>query len=161
MYYSKYISEAFVKMFIVEQNKKIVFIGRNIEGMKFNNLIESETNLIKDVKRQLDEYFCGQRRDFNIPVSFVSGTEFQKNVWLGISKIPYGKTFSYSELADSISTKALRAVGTACSKNPLAIVIPCHRVIKSDGTYGNYVFGENYKSQLLKLENIQTPTIQK
>ncbi len=102
--------------------------------------------------KQLDEYFNGKRHEFDLPIS-ANGTEFQQNVWKSLKKIGYGKTKSYSELAKSIGKpKASRAVGSANGKNPLCIIIPCHRVINSDGGLGGYNGGIQIKKWLLEHE---------
>lgn len=107
--------------------------------------------LAKTVK-QLEEYFAGARRDFDIPFD-VTGTNFQKMVWGELSRIPYGQTISYKDLARKIKNdKAVRAVGTANGRNPISIIVPCHRVIAADGTLGGYGGGLNNKTILLELE---------
>ena len=119
-----------------------------------------ETDFIKDVKFQLDEYFSGKRTTFNININ-PSGTDFQKLVWKELQKIPYGKTKSYSEVAASCNNKnAQRAVGSACNKNPIMIIIPCHRVISKNGNLGGFAYGNKIKLKLLKIENC-TEMIQK
>lgn len=101
---------------------------------------------------QLGEYFRGQRKAFDLPLD-IQGTEFQQRVWKELAKVPYGKTISYRELARRIKNeKAVRAVGTANGKNPLCVVIPCHRVIASDGTLGGYSGGLDVKARLLQIE---------
>ena len=101
---------------------------------------------------QLDEYFIGKRRQFKIPMQ-PHGTDFQKVVWKALTKIPYGKTCSYREIAKKIKrSKAVRAVGTANGKNPFSILVPCHRVIAADGTLGGYAGGLTVKRKLLALE---------
>ncbi len=101
---------------------------------------------------QLEEYFSGRRREFDLPLA-AEGTEFQKKVWNELAKIPYGKTFSYGEIAGKIrNQKAVRAVGTANGRNPLAIIVPCHRVIAADGGLGGFAGGLEIKRKLLELE---------
>ncbi|MBC7397298.1 MAG: methylated-DNA--[protein]-cysteine S-methyltransferase [Bdellovibrionales bacterium] len=101
---------------------------------------------------QLDEYFAGKRMEFDLPLD-VQGTEFQKSVWKALTKIPYGKTASYRDIAKKVKNEnASRAVGTANGKNPLCIIVPCHRVIASNGTLGGYSGGLHLKTQLLALE---------
>ena len=108
--------------------------------------------IIQQVCKQLDEYFAGKRKTFELPLS-LAGTPFQQKVWKALQQIPYGKTISYAELAQSIgSPKACRAVGSANGKNPAAIIIPCHRVINADGKLGGYAYGLEIKKQLLDLE---------
>jgi methylated-DNA-[protein]-cysteine S-methyltransferase len=103
---------------------------------------------------QLQEYFAGKRKKFDLKLNFV-GTPFQQKVWKELSKIPFGKTLSYKEIASNIQNpKAVRAVGTANGRNPFCIVIPCHRVIAANGTLGGYVGGLEVKRKLLSLESV-------
>jgi methylated-DNA-[protein]-cysteine S-methyltransferase len=103
--------------------------------------------------RELQEYFSGERKSFSFPIAF-HGTPFQKKVWHAIHRIKYGKTRSYSDIAKSIGhAKAVRAVGTATGKNPLCICVPCHRVLPTDGSIGNYASGPAKKAFLLTLEH--------
>ena len=107
-------------------------------------------------KAQLTEYFAGTRTAFDLPLA-ASGTPFQKTVWAELVRIPYGKTFSYGELAARIGNpKASRAVGLANGKNPLSIVVPCHRVIGASGKLTGYGGGLERKEALLALERITT-----
>lgn len=111
-----------------------------------------ETPLIKKASKQLNEYLAGQRCDFDLPLQAL-GTEFQKKVWAELQKIPYGEVRSYKQLAIMAgNAKACRAVGMANNKNPLAIVVPCHRIIGSNGKLVGYAGGLNVKSALLELE---------
>jgi methylated-DNA-[protein]-cysteine S-methyltransferase len=115
-------------------------------------IAKSKNPVIRQAIIQLSEYFAGKRRSFDLPL-FVKGTEFQEKVWDALLQLPYGKTVSYAEVAKIIRhPKAYRAVGSANGKNPVAIVIPCHRVIASDGTLGGYAYGLDIKKQLLDLE---------
>ena len=101
---------------------------------------------------QLDEYFAGERETFELALD-PQGTPFQRKVWFALADIPYGETISYAELARRVgSPKAFRAVGQANGKNPLAIILPCHRVITSGGTIGGYGGGLPMKRELLALE---------
>ncbi len=105
-----------------------------------------------EVKRQLDEYFAWERTTFDLPVA-PSGTPFQREVWAALHTIPYGTTCSYGELAEQIGRPgASRAVGLANGRNPISIVIPCHRVIGSNGTLTGYGGGLERKQWLLDLE---------
>ena len=102
--------------------------------------------------RQLEEYFAGGRRRFDLPLD-LRGTDFQKRCWQELLKIPYGETRSYAEIARAIGNPAaVRAVGLANGKNPIAIVVPCHRVIGSDGSLTGYGGGLETKRKLLQLE---------
>ncbi|MBI4392443.1 MAG: methylated-DNA--[protein]-cysteine S-methyltransferase [Euryarchaeota archaeon] len=113
----------------------------------------AETPMLRRAARELTEYFAGKRRDFTVPVDFLEGTEFQKNVWRHLQEIPYGSTCSYKALANACgSENGFRAVGSANGSNPVAIVVPCHRVIAADGSMGGYGAGLPTKARLLALE---------
>ncbi|MCL2680830.1 MAG: methylated-DNA--[protein]-cysteine S-methyltransferase, partial [Coriobacteriia bacterium] len=100
--------------------------------------IERETPLLKRTVQQLNEYFAGVRRDFDLPLN-PQGTDFQRAVWQALCTIPYGETRSYGDIASHIGKpQAARAVGGANNRNPIAIIIPCHRVIGSSGTLVGY-----------------------
>ena len=102
---------------------------------------------------QLDEYFRGQRKTFSLSLD-ASGTEFQESVWKALVDVPYGETTSYGEIAKRIGKpKAMRAVGAANGRNPLAIVVPCHRIIGSTGKLVGYASGVDRKTFLLDLES--------
>lgn len=104
--------------------------------------------------KQLKRYLEGKRKRFNLKID-PCGSNFQKKVWNAISKIPYGKTISYSKLAKDVkAADSIRAVANACGKNPLPIVIPCHRVVSKDGSLGGYTGGLELKKCLLKIENV-------
>ena len=106
-----------------------------------------------DITSQLTRYFSGELKTFNLKVN-PSGTIFQKRVWKELQKIPYGETKSYQEIAEAIGNpKAPRAVGSACNKNPILFIIPCHRVISKSGALTGFAYGLKIKEKLLKLEN--------
>ena len=108
--------------------------------------------ILAEAARQLRAYFAGERRDFDLPLRPV-GTEFQRTTWRTLATIPYGQTISYAELARRIDRpRAVRAVGAANGRNPLPIVLPCHRVIGSDGALTGYGGGLPLKRQLLEIE---------
>jgi len=108
--------------------------------------------ILNETQIQLEQYLDGKRKSFDLPLD-VQGTSFQKQVWNELSKIPYGKTYSYSDIAKKIKNdKAVRAVGTANGRNPLSLIVPCHRVIAADGTLGGYAGGLFIKEKLLHLE---------
>ena len=113
-----------------------------------------ENELFSIFKDQLLEYFEGKRTNFDhLELLDPKGTDFQKSVWQALLKIPYGKTSSYKEIAKAIGRpRATQAVGTAIGKNPFLIIIPCHRVIKADGSLGGFAYGSEVKSKLLKIE---------
>src|SRR5215472_17067159 len=109
---------------------------------------------LDQVSRQLDEYFAGRRTAFDLPLDFRLATGFRRAVLDHLPVIPYGHTESYTQVAAAVgSPKAVRAVGTACAKNPVPIVVPCHRVVRSDGTAGGYAGGPAAKDALLALES--------
>lgn len=109
---------------------------------------------VDDVARQLDEYFAGRRRIFEVPVDLQLSKGFRRAVLTHLMEIPYGATESYTTVATSAGNpKAVRAAGSACATNPIPLVVPCHRVVRSDGTYGQYRGGPEVKHMLLKLEH--------
>lgn len=118
-----------------------------------HNFIENKENkIIRQTIKQLDEYFRGKRKKFELPLN-PKGTEFQKKVWLQLMNIPYGKTATYKDIATLIGdSNASRAVGNANNKNPIAIIIPCHRVIGSNNKLTGYAGGLDKKEKLLNLE---------
>ena len=118
------------------------------------DVCSSSSVVLKKAAMQLNEYFSKQRQTFNLPLKFY-GTDFQKKVWKALVKIPYGTVRSYKEIAVLIGNeKAARAVGMANHKNPIMIVVPCHRVIGSNGTMTGYAYGIAIKEKLLELEGI-------
>ena len=111
-----------------------------------------ETALLKEVKAQLDAYFAGKLKDFSLPIA-PAGTDFQLKVWEVLQTIPYGETITYGQLAERVgNAKASRAVGMANSRNPLPIIIPCHRVIGANRKLTGYTGGLDIKIKLLNLE---------
>ena len=113
-----------------------------------------DTALLLEAKRQLDEYFTGQRAAFSLPVA-PKGTAFQKAVWQQLEAIPYGETRTYGQIAAAVGNpKASRAVGGANHNNPVAIIIPCHRVIGANGAMTGYAGGVDLKETLLRLEGV-------
>ena len=118
--------------------------------------VVKQTELIKEVEKQLFEYFSGKRKDFDLPLN-PTGTEFQKKSWNSLLKIPYGKTISYKELALMVENeKYSRAVGMANNKNPIPIIIPCHRVIGANGKLVGYRGGLSIKEKLISIERNNT-----
>lgn len=113
---------------------------------------KKEVKVLARAASELKEYFDGKRRKFSVRLN-LEGTSFQKKVWLRLMKIPYGKTLSYKDVAKGIrNKKAMRAVGSANGKNPVCIIVPCHRVIAADGSIGGYAGGLPMKRKLLALE---------
>ena len=125
-----------------------------ITALRFGASVEtSDHYLLEDAATQLQEYFAGERREFDLPLSPV-GTIFQKSVWSALLSIPFGQTVSYSEIACQINNpKACRAVGMANNRNPLPIFIPCHRVVGKKGQLTGYAGGLAIKEYLLKQES--------
>lgn len=120
-------------------------------GVTAKKATASNTVLV-EAKKQLQEYFAGKRTTFNLALS-PKGTDFQQQVWKALRKIPYGKTFSYLDIAKTIKKpSAVRAVGGAIGKNPLSIVVPCHRVIGANGKLTGFAGGLEKKAILLNLE---------
>ena len=113
----------------------------------------SQQRVLKETQRQLQAYFAGQLRQFDIPLDLSAGTAFQQLVWQALLAIPFGKTTSYGALSSSIGKPlAVRAVGTAIGRNPIGIIVPCHRVIGADGSLTGYAGGLHRKEAFLKLE---------
>jgi O-6-methylguanine DNA methyltransferase len=116
--------------------------------------IEENDSKNKKVVRQLKEYFSGKRQDFDLPLHLI-GTEFQKLVWRQLCQVPFGQTASYKKIAERIGRpKAMRAVGQANHRNPIPIVIPCHRIIGSNGHLVGFGGGLDKKRFLLSLEGV-------
>lgn len=104
-------------------------------------------------EKLFSQYFEGKKEDFtSLPLDFISGTPYQRKVWLETRKIPYGKTQTYKFLAEKLNHRGYRSIGQALSRNPLLIVIPCHRVLSSDGSLGGFTGGLELKKFLLRLE---------
>lgn len=139
----------------------IVENGTAITRVDFGEIIPrdvelTETDLLKKANEELQEYFDGKRKLFDIPLA-PQGTEFQQKVWKVLQEIPYGKTYSYKDVAIKVGNeKASRAVGMANNKNPIAIFIPCHRVIGANGKLVGYAGGLDVKEMLLAMEKENT-----
>lgn len=138
--------------------KGLSFVGSRDQGLEEirqfysgAKLVDAE-QMVNKYANQIGEYLEGERQEFTLKLD-VSGTKFQESVWKQLKKIPYGKTNSYTEIAQAIGNpKAVRAVGSAIGKNPVLIVVPCHRVITKDQQLGNYRGGLAMKRELLTLE---------
>jgi methylated-DNA-[protein]-cysteine S-methyltransferase len=125
-----------------------IFFGRK----RKTGGVVAETDAIRKAATQLDEYFSGRRKAFDLPLS-PRGTDFQQSVWKALQAVPYGQTRSYKQIAQAVGRpKAYRAVGMANHVNPIAIVIPCHRVVQEGGGLGGYAAGLAVKEYLLELE---------
>jgi len=120
---------------------------------------EEAPDLLRSYVEQLDQYFSGERREFNFPLD-LRGTDFQLACWRSLLTIPYGETRTYADIARAVGKpSAFRAVGMANNRNPVAIVVPCHRVIASDGTLCGYGGGLEVKRKLLELEGALSGTL--
>ena len=139
--------------------------GEVLTGLRFVESSESPQKAIEDiptetadtlpifteVRQWLDDYFAG-KRPCNVPRLNPPGTEFQHRVWKSLFTIFYGQTKTYGEIARMVGCKSAQAVGQAIGRNPIALIIPCHRVVGANGTLGGYAYGLNRKKQLLELE---------
>ena len=131
-------------------------VDRRLQKALKAEYVESTSGVIEETVVQLEEYFAKKRKDFDIPLLLV-GTDFQKSVWEGLMQIPYGTITSYLDLAKSIgNAKAVRAVASANGANAISILIPCHRVVGSNGMLTGYAGGLDVKEKLLSLENSNT-----
>ncbi len=146
----------------------LAFSARGLMALEFDRPDRPRSSKLKWVEsrgqalpclRQLDEYFAGQRREFSLPLD-LRGTDFQLRCWQALLAIPYGETRTYAEIAQAVGCpRGFRAVGMANHDNPVAIIVPCHRVIASDGTLGGYGGGLPTKRWLLELEGALSPAL--
>lgn len=149
--YSAYLYKTIIGDIVITENgcgiTKICF-GSDIP----QNAEVIETPLLKRANEELEEYFIGKRKNFDLPLA-MEGTEFQKKVWEALINIPYGHTVSYKDIAIKVGNdKASRAVGMANNKNPIPIIVPCHRVIGANGKLVGYAGGIDIKQKLLNIE---------
>ena len=152
MKYVKYTNTKIGNMAIIEEYNKIITIEIN-QPIK-EDIIQKDTPLLKETEKQLLEYLEGKRKLFDVPLN-PKGTKFMKEVWTALQEIPYGETRTYGQIAQRIGKpKAARAVGMANHRNPIPIIIPCHRVIGSNGKLVGYALGMKMKKFLLTLEGI-------
>jgi methylated-DNA-[protein]-cysteine S-methyltransferase len=129
---------------------------RHMPGLETFGDREPDAEPFREAEKQLKEYFAGQRREFDLPLAF-AGTPFQHRVWTALHDIPYGETVSYGRLADALGQPtASRAVGLANGKNPISIIVPCHRVVGSTGNLTGYGGGLERKQYLLDFERGDT-----
>ncbi|WP_246005689.1 methylated-DNA--[protein]-cysteine S-methyltransferase [Companilactobacillus insicii] len=146
------------KYIVAATNKGLAFVGLRDETLEDMSKFYPKAEFIEDYSltnhyaKEITEYLDGNRTKFDLKLDIV-GTEFQESVWKAVAKIPYGEVSNYTKIANSINRpKAVRAVGTAIGRNPVPLVIPCHRVLAKDGTLGGYRGGLEMKSDLLHLE---------
>ena len=151
MIYQSYIETRIGCLGIAEENQFLTHLFFHHKKSP-SGAVEKGTPFLRDVAKQLKEYLGGKRKRFDLPLKFF-GTDFQRSVWNALLTIPYGETRSYGEVAKQIGNpKACRAVGMANHWNPIAIIIPCHRVIGADGSLTGFGGGLTLKQQLLDIE---------
>lgn len=153
--YSLYQSPA-GRIVLTQENSQLT--GLWFEGEKHSTVVDPswqrDEPSFKTVHQQLDAYFAGKLEQFDLPLK-ISGTPFQERVWKALCEIPFGQTWSYAQLARHIGNpKAVRAVGTANGRNPISIIVPCHRVIGAEGSLVGYGGGLDKKTFLLQLEKV-------
>jgi methylated-DNA-[protein]-cysteine S-methyltransferase len=152
----KYFASPVGKLKLVASETGLIAIlweNENPRRVPLKDLLEdNEQPILVETERQLKEYFAGKRDEFSIPLD-MRGTAFQKDVWRALLAIPFGKTFSYGEIAKQLGKpNASRAVGAANGRNPISIVVPCHRVIGASGKLTGFAGGLDAKAHLLGLE---------
>ncbi|MEG0486508.1 MAG: methylated-DNA--[protein]-cysteine S-methyltransferase [Acinetobacter sp.] len=132
----------------------VLWENENPKRVRLAELIENQQHpILLETQKQLNEYFAGQRQNFDLALDF-EGTEFQQKVWQALLSIPFGETRSYKDIAEQIgNVKAVRAVGAANGKNPISIIAPCHRVVGANGKLVGFAGGLENKDILLKLES--------
>ena len=141
-------------VYIAQTNGKVCYIGFSPSHKFIQQGTRKDVDLLLNkVRKELEEYCEGTRTEFSFPWTIPVATPFQQSVWDAISQVPYGHTTTYTDLAQSVEKpKAVRAVGTTCGANQLAIVIPCHRIMPLSGTLGGYAGGVEVKQKLLQIE---------
>lgn len=135
-----------------EEDEVLGELSRHYPKSRFKKVLRPSNKILTEIK----EYFEGRRKDFSVPLD-TRGTSFQRTVWKALREIPYGATLSYGQIAAAVGRpRAARAVGGACNQNPVAIIVPCHRVVGADGSLTGYAGGVEIKQKLLELERRQT-----
>lgn len=160
MFYAKKISSPIGDLYLIANEHALVALD-NVSNDLYKKATKSDSHkILNSTHKQLDEYFLGKRVDFDLPLE-PTGTPFQQKAWKALMKIPYGKVWSYGEQAQFLKApKASRAVGGANGKNPIPIIIPCHRVVGSTGKLTGYSGGMKMKIGLLKHEGHQIDGLQ-
>lgn len=153
----KWINTPVGKLRIIANTNYLIKLDWSLDTLDLSSeeieLAKNQNGILNQTNQELMEYFDGRRTEFTIPIN-IHGTDFQRLTWNSLSQIPFGKTISYKTQAEMIgNSKAFRAVGTANSKNPIAIIIPCHRVISNDGKLSGYAGGSDVKRWLLNFES--------
>lgn len=161
-YYSEeIISEINIAVLASSKGVKKIFLNpaKEITELSTATKLRSDDPYLFGIFNQLKEYFAGTRKEFDVTLD-IEGTDFQKRVWNELRNIPYGKTISYKTLSEKLGdVKAIRAVGKANGQNPIAIIIPCHRVIGANGNLVGYAGGLALKEKLLHLEGALNPEL--
>lgn len=140
------------KLFLIADDEVLRAVCFGAIPPKFAKAVARETTLLEQAALQIEEYLQGKRKKFSLPIA-LQGTDFQQKVWQELLNIPYGETRSYKQIAEKIGCpKGYRAVGMANNKNPIAIIVPCHRVIGQNKKLVGYAGGIDIKEKLLKLE---------
>lgn len=151
MKYSYCYSTILGELLITEEEGAIIGLGFSAK-YKDPELLYQETDLLKQTSLQITEYLSGNRKSFTVPLK-TDGTPFQERIWKALKQIPYGETKTYGQLAHAAgSPKGARAAGMACNRNPIMILIPCHRIIGSNGSLTGFGGGLKVKELLLDLE---------
>lgn len=154
-----YVPSPIGDILLIAREDVIIRVAFENEG--FNEVLNQYPGAVENAEHpalaaarsQLDEYFAGRRQTFDIQVASGPSSEFRRRVLDVIAEIPYGQTVTYSELATRVENPdAVRAVGTACGSNPVPLLVPCHRVVRTDGNTGSYLGGEKAKAWLLRHE---------
>ncbi len=140
------------KLFLIADDEVLRAVCFGAISPKFAKAVARETTLLEQAALQIEEYLQGKRKKFSLPIA-LQGTDFQQKVWQELLNIPYGETRSYKQIAEKIGCpKGYRAVGMANNKNPITIIVPCHRVIGQNKKLVGYAGGIDIKEKLLKLE---------
>jgi len=157
-YWHKKIKSPLGELNLVANDKALLIVqmkNHSHNHLKFLTLKDGDDHkILKATEKQLKEYFAGKRQTFDLPIEFI-GTDFQKQVWNELLNIPYGQSVTYGTQASKIGRpRAVRAVGACNGKNPISIIVPCHRVLGASGSLTGYAGGLAVKRQLLKLEGV-------
>ncbi|MCH5343368.1 MAG: methylated-DNA--[protein]-cysteine S-methyltransferase [Acetatifactor sp.] len=155
MRYGQYVETKLGRLYIEEEDGVLVYLIGSSSGAKREDdadVIMEKTPLLDLVEEQLREFLSGTRTEFTIPIR-MNGTDFQQRVWESLRQIPYGETRTYGQIAAAVgSPKGARAVGLACNRNPIMIIVPCHRVVGADGGLVGFGGGLPMKKALLTVE---------
>lgn len=136
----------------------LIMLGDRLVGLEFEKPIMRAGYAPEQLHAELQAYFHGTLREFTQPLSFLCGTSFERGVWMALREIPFGQTRTYKWLAERVDRpRGARAVGQALKKNPIPILLPCHRIIESSGDLGGYAPGQDIKRRLLQMEYYQCP----